>query len=297
LFFFFITALTFIGYFFFTIFCGIGLAALPFDLINAFRFRPRRIDLETFTRLKAEVNERAVELLDIGTAMKERGRSSSRSGRRKDAQNYNKFKQAVYLLETDYERLITSYKPQRYEARIIFSYIKLFLGFIAIFMSLDWLLHKILYIVIHKPPNTFLNQLLIIMDGAAGLLGTAFYGLFTFYLLLSVVSGNFKFGMRIFIFFPIHPMKVNGTLMNSFLFNTLLILLTSVTVTQFCTIAFNRYTTATAVNEIFSMSIDNLFVLKYFWQVYTYILLGLIPLSAILLFVCPAEKPHVQSVH
>lgn len=45
-------------------------------------------------------------------------------------------------------------------------------------------------------------------------------------------------------------MKVNDTLMNSFLFNITLILLCSVSVTQFCAHAFSAYARLTAINCI-----------------------------------------------
>lgn len=45
-------------------------------------------------------------------------------------------------------------------------------------------------------------------------------------------------GFKIPLLFTIHPMKVNETWMNSFLFNVTLILITSVAVTNFCSSAF-----------------------------------------------------------
>ena len=49
----------------------------------------------------------------------------------------------------------------------------------------------------------------------------------------------------------VHPMKLNGTLMSSFLFNTGLIQLCSVAVIQFCATAFDIYAKETAIAEIF----------------------------------------------
>lgn len=56
--------------------------------------------------------------------------------------------------------------------------------------------------------------------------------------------------MRVFILFPIHPMRVGGTLMNAFLFNVLLILVCAVSITQFTTQAFSQYARSTAINSI-----------------------------------------------
>jgi LMBR1 domain-containing protein 1 len=45
------------------------------------------------------------------------------------------------------------------------------------------------------------------LDNAFGLFGTIAYGVFAFYLLLCVIKGNFKFGLRVPFLFEIHPMK------------------------------------------------------------------------------------------
>lgn len=105
------------------------------------------------------------------------------------------------------------------------------------------------------------------MDNAFGLFGTIAYGLFSFYLLWCVIKGNFKFGLRIPFIFSIHPMKyffffinsiyniyfflrVGETLMSSFLFNTLLLLVASITVVQFCANAFSAYNNNTSIYGI-----------------------------------------------
>jgi LMBR1 domain-containing protein 1 len=69
-------------------------------------------------------------------------------------------------------------------------------------------------------------------------LAALLYAIFAFYLLACILKGNFKFGLRIFIFFPIHPMKIGNTMLNSFLFNVGLIIITAVATVQFCTSAF-----------------------------------------------------------
>lgn len=59
-----ITAMiTFLGWFFFCIFGGIGLAALPLDLFSDYANRPVRIDLEEYAKQKMLLNERTVKLL------------------------------------------------------------------------------------------------------------------------------------------------------------------------------------------------------------------------------------------
>ena len=50
--------------------------------------------------------------------------------------------------------------------------------------------------------------------------------LFALYMLAATIKGCFKFGTRFFLV-SLHPMKYNGTYMNSFLFNVSLFLLCS----------------------------------------------------------------------
>ena len=44
--------MTFLGWFLLVFFLGTGLVAFPFDLINAFRFRPRPMKEDEFNRNK-----------------------------------------------------------------------------------------------------------------------------------------------------------------------------------------------------------------------------------------------------
>jgi len=68
-------------------------------------------------------------------------------------------------------------------------------------------------------------------NGGAGFIATGLFAFLGLYLLWCTQKGNFKMGVRIPFLFTIHPMKVNETWMNSFLFNVLLILICSVSVT------------------------------------------------------------------
>jgi LMBR1 domain-containing protein 1 len=63
--------------------------------------------------------------------------------------------------------------------------------------------------------------------------------------------------------------------MNSFLFNIMLILLTSVSVTQFCAESFRDYTIMTDIDLIFSTQIRYLKFFSYFYRykVFEYALL------------------------
>lgn len=84
--------------------------------------------------------------------------------------------------------------------------------------------------------------------------------------------------------------------MNSFLFNTILILLSSVSVTQFCSQAFDEYTSFTDINLIFSVQIKYLIFFKYFYayHVFEYSLLAIIVISTIYLGCRPNDVESVQ---
>ena len=53
----------------------------------------------------------------------------------------------------------------------------------------------------------------------------------------------------------IHPMRIGNTMMNSMLFNVLLLLTTSVSVVQFCTRAFASYARLTAADMLFGVQV------------------------------------------
>lgn len=66
-----IAIFTFIGWFPLMIFLGVGLTALPLDLINDFRFRPRPMDENEFKRSKHELAKKVEVLLLNGRKLLE----------------------------------------------------------------------------------------------------------------------------------------------------------------------------------------------------------------------------------
>ncbi|KAM9979046.1 hypothetical protein ACTFIZ_000380 [Dictyostelium cf. discoideum] len=283
-----ITMVAFFGWLLFIVFGGIGLVALPFDMISDFKNRPQRIPYDKYLERKKKIGERATELLEVGKTIQSRTTGGIMSKR--DRRNYNRFRQAIFLLEEDYERLKISYKRQG--GKVILYYAQFFGGFIALGVSLGWLLHIIIYMITAPEPfHPFLNSLVISLNNAWGFLGVIVYGLLSFYLLFCVVKGNFKFGLRLFFLFPIHPMRVGNTMMNAFLFNVGLILITSVSITHFCTMAFSQFTSTTSINSLFETAVKNLKILKWFWVVYIFAIFAMSILTAIFLFIKPKDKP------
>lgn len=64
-----------------------------------------------------------------------------------------------------------------------------------------------------------------------------------------VIKGATKVGLN-FVVFTVHPMRVGGTLMSSFLFNVILVLLATQAAIQFCAQAFELYADNSAIQKI-----------------------------------------------
>lgn len=295
-----ISMLTFVGTFLLACFGGIGLTALPMDLINEFRFRPTQLTIEQYARAKLQYGERATKLLAIGQQLQEEQRSNSKRNRQA-RQTFNRFKQNVYLLEEDWGKLYSAHTNRH--GRIVIAYLQLVGGIFFTILSITWLLHICMGMLPRTPglrslaPTIdFLGEFFRLMDVSSGGLpiAVAFYALFAFYLLWCIMKGNFKFGLRIFIIFPIHPMRLGATMLNSFLFNVGLILLTSLATVQFCTNAFASYAQFAQANQIFGLSIQRLRYIEYFWYFYTVGIVLIAVLAFVYLLACPTKRTIVD---
>jgi LMBR1 domain-containing protein 1 len=279
-----ITLIDFVGYFLLVTLGGIGMAALPFDLILSWRHRPRPIPRDEYETGKADVGRRADQLLEIGNLIAERRKQGLRG--RKERDRYNRWRQAADILDTDWARLKASYEIDGWT--VIRAWLALPLGILCTILTFAWVLHILLYLVVPNRSVLFLNGLLVALNNAWGFLGVIAYAIFAFYLLLCVIKGVVKFGMRFFFFLPVFPMKVGETMMNSFLFNILLMIVAAITVTHFCSDAFEDFARTTDANQVFVLSIGSLRILKY-WFKYSIFGLLLVPLlTAIYLGI----KPH-----
>jgi len=293
-----ISMLAFVGAFLLILFGGIGLAALPMDLINGFRKRPKRMSREDYEKKKIIVSKRATALLEKGNEMKQKyNRTGGRPRTRKDNREFNKFQNAVFLVESDFAYLEGNYNkglgPRILQ--IVWIWVQFFLGIIGISISLTWLMHIFLYLVPpRKPISLFLNAFFITLDKAWGLFGTTAYAVYSFYLLWCVIKGNFKFGLRIPILCSIHPMSVGATLMNAFLFNAWVLLLASVAVVHFCSSAFRDYARFTGIDVLFNVGVSNLKYIKYFWAYYYWGIIVLAVATLIYLLINPSDRKAAE---
>ena len=337
----------FVGWFFFVVFGGVGLASLPIDLICAFIYRPRHMDASEFAEAQLSVRTRVNDLIEVGELLRtERAAHNEQKGgffrKKKDTganrQTVNKFKQAVYILENDVAELkvctiivhddtwrsaYTSFAAGRHKLTppsptYLFCFVcpasssspiklchehyhkynplipimKLILGIISGVLSILWIVQIIVFVIPSEPFIPFLNDYFQWFDSWFPLFGVISVGIFSMYLLVCVMAGCFKFGVRFFCL-TLHPMKYNGTYMNSFLFNLGLVLLCAMPVVQFSTIAFADYARFTNVNQIFGVQVKYLRFFRYFWttNAFIYAILGMFGLSAIYLLVKPRDVP------
>lgn len=304
---FFAGIMAWLGWWLFAVFGGIGLSAVPLDLILAYTHRPRRLDAVEYAEIQMSLRDRTNELVDIGELIKiEREQkaqagmasrfsawsldSETRKAAKEERQAILGFKQAVFLLEEDIEHFQAAADQQNYNPLI--PYVMLLLGCCAIIISVFWFIHIVIYVFPNPPFAPFLNNYFKFFDSWFPLFGVLSIALFTFYLLIAAVKGAFKFGLR-FLFFHIHPMKVGKTYMSSFMFNIALVMMCALPVVQFCQEAFADYTSFADIRQIFGVQIQYLQFFSVFWtrQIFVYIFFGISVITSIYL----ARQPSDQS--
>lgn len=257
--------MAFIGWFLFAIFGGVGLAAMPLDLILMYKNRPQHMEPHEFQEAQTSLRERTNELVDIGELIKIEREEKSQLGltstwgsalfdseKRKEARDERQavlgFKQAVFLLEKDVEDFqACSANYENYNPLI--PYAGLLLGVLSVIISFLWFLHIVIYVLPDPPLMPFLNSFFSWFDGWFPLFGVLSVAIFTVYLLLCAMKGCFKLGMR-FLCMTLHPMKPGKTYMSSFMFNIGLVLLCALPVVQFCSNAFADYARFATIRQI-----------------------------------------------
>ncbi|WCJ28061.1 LIMR family protein At5g01460 [Euphorbia peplus] len=260
---------TIVGSVLFSIFGGVGIACLPLGLIFSFIRRPKAVITRSqYIKEATELGKKAKELKKAADALHQEERSGAKG--RKWRKNVKAVEKELLQLEEDVKLLEEMYpqgeKAETAWALTVIGYLaKLVLGVLGLIVSVAWIVHIIIYLLIDPPLSSFLNEVFVKLDDIWGLLGTVAFAFFCFYLLLAVIAGAMMLGLRL-IFITIHPMKWGATLMNSFLFNVALILLCSISVIQFCATAFGYYAQATAAQEIFGHTLQSLRGIKYLYK-------------------------------
>ena len=299
---------SFIGWWFLIIFGSVGLTALPLDMIYAFVDRPTKSDLQKYNAQKQAVGEQARDLGKYGKELQERerdlrGKAGFFNSRAKATlqRDYNKFRQSVYLLEMEHKKIEISLKEGGMNPVIAGL---LFVGGIVGFIfSVVWVIHCLIYIcfktITHnqQPASLFLNTVLIsLSDGPGYIASFVLFIMISLYLLACAVKGAMKFGMKLFCL-PIFPLREGDTPLNSLLFNSLLILLSSGAIAHLTYLAFADYAYASSAVFVFGTQVMYLDLYRYFFKtnvmVWIYVILCI--LGCFFVIISGRDKPAVKT--
>lgn len=296
-----VAVLTLIGWVVFSVFCGVGMASLPYDWLNEFKHRPRPITASQYQSRKKQVGEQASILMDEYKILYEELKIASRSnnfGRKYQAikRRENSFRKNVLILEYHYKNLEDSYRFQGGD--LILQYSKFYFACLSVILTLLWIIHDILYTIpatlISQGVGTlniidpFLNNMLKLTAGIP-IVGIVLYSLFVFYLLACVLKGNAKLGMNLVII-TIHPLIYGETLMSAMVFNAGVILLCSLPLCQYAQTAFGQYASTTANQSIFGVQIASLSSISWGFDFFIYVMLGMCVLTFLYQIYNPFKK-------
>lgn len=257
------------------IFGGIGLAALPLDLIYYFYSKPQKTSREYVQQLKLDLIsdiEKVRGFAKEAQFLEKDRHVKTQFAFSKEKREYNdlmkKLRASVNVIDDQYKMIDMQERVN--EEWVLSYYLSLIAGVVCLLISLTWVTHIVLYVVIvidGIPVYSFLNKMLTFFQNiGVGFLSTTFFSLLCMYLLWCTIKGNLKFGLRIMMCMEVHPMKKDETYMNSFLFNIMMIMICSVSVTQFCSTCFAEYTSMTDINLIFGTQIKYLKFFRFFYE-------------------------------
>lgn len=238
-----------LGWWLFAIFTGVGLAALPFDLIYDFVRRLKPVSPDMLAEKERDVQTRAAELLDASVAIKrsriefEKTNPTTFKRRRRlvqDRVQVNRIAQLVFLLERDTTDLreIKAYNTE--VGNPLTPYLKLLAGILFSAVSIMWLMQICLYMLPSPSISPLLNTYFTLFDSWFPIFGVLSFALFSLYLMMCTIKGAFRIGLS-FLCIKIYPMVWNGTYVDAFLFNVSIILLCTIPEVQFCLLAFSNY--------------------------------------------------------
>ncbi len=210
-----IVALTsLLGWMLFSIFGGVGLIALPWDLMLDWKYRPKPIKKDEYLARKKVIGEKGQMMLEYSANLHQEIQDFLKSGDSKLGKRHrqikakeDRFRKDVIVLEYHFQRLEEAYKMQG--GNFILQVAKLMVGIVGMVLSLTWIIHTCIYVIPMQlglyPFDPFLNSFFMSISGVP-FVGVAMYATWAFWLLACVIKGTLKVGMRI-MFIPIHEMK------------------------------------------------------------------------------------------
>ncbi len=118
-------------------------------------------------------------------------------------------------------------------------------------------------------------------QGTGGFIASILYGVLVVYMLICLVKGNIIFGIKIPYVLSIHPLEINKTFLNSLLFNSSIMLITSLSISEMAMIAFPEYLSVSYLGAFFTNEVRNLPVFGFLYRdrIYTIVFLGFVGIS------------------
>ena len=238
-----------LGWWLFSFFAGVGLAALPFDMIYDFIKRVRPLSVDMIAEKERDIQTRTAELLDTTLAIRrariefEKTNPSNFQKRRQmidDRVQVNRIAQFVFLLEQDTSDLREAKAFNADAGNPLTPFIKLAAGMLSTCVSIMWIIQIGLYMLPNPPITPLLNKYFTLFDSWFPIFGVLSFALFALYLMMCTIKGTFRMGLSMFCI-KIYPMKLNGTYTDAFLFNVSMIIICTIPVVQFCLYAFSSY--------------------------------------------------------
>ncbi|CAD7951837.1 unnamed protein product [Amoebophrya sp. A25] len=296
----------FLGWWLFVIFGGVGLTALPMDLLLEYYDRPKPITPAQYASKKllyAQTAEnlvkKAQELQDVDAQLKGKSGWQARKKQRLLKVEYNKFKQSCHLLDKEFSHTEVCMKKRGEHP--LTSAIKIGSGVLFALLSFFWILHVFFYMLVtdeyDTPISPFLNDFLAAFEaGGFFVIAAILFAILNMHLLFATVKGCLKVGMRAFCLFSIHPMKQGHTPLNSLMFNAILVNLTSCAIVQFAQGAFRDYARSTTADVLFNAQIKYLKFYRIFFEynVFPIVLVTWCLLSFAYLIMYPRDKPAMD---
>ncbi|WVZ06726.1 hypothetical protein V8G54_020072 [Vigna mungo] len=188
------------------IFGGVGIACLPLGLILSFIRRPKAVITHSqYIKEATELGKKAKDLKKEAESLRQEEKAGSKG---------RKFRKNE-LLQLEDVKLIEEMYPQGEKAEATWALTVL--GYLAkLFLEILSATRRIRVAIdtpsmgavntVDPPLCPFLNEVFIKLDDIWGLLGTAAFAFFCFYLLLAVIAGAMVLGLRL-VCITIHPMK------------------------------------------------------------------------------------------
>ncbi|KAF9665200.1 hypothetical protein SADUNF_Sadunf16G0097600 [Salix dunnii] len=156
---------TIVGSVLFAIFGGVGIACLPLGLIFSFIRRPKAVITRSqYIKEATELGKKARELKKAADVLHQEERSGSKG--RKWRKNVKAVEKELLQLEEDVKLLEEVYpqgeKAETSWALTVLGYLaKLVLGILGLIVSVAWVAHIIIYMLVDPPLSPFLNEVFI----------------------------------------------------------------------------------------------------------------------------------------